>query len=673
MESPQHLQTILSFKNRPAVPIYSKAVTSKISRQLPQFSNNLLSIFGYARIAQILGIPSQKYYYELHSGQPVPYFSGTSTFEDFEVDYQHWSTPFYPLRKIPKSKSPEQDLLAIFDSFQILPTASDLKAYRKILKSSLTQTPTIISKLSTEHFKLFFDSLYRYPVHPQVNITEVLNLFETDGPNSKLQLSLTQQYLDRLGIVTFSAEDIQKYPFLDQFFWLSRFYGVPQASPEKLLDFYFRRTAQNPLTLKIVQEITEDDLIKLASSPQYLKIFLQYFLEFNEFPALSSSAWPNFGAFSENFFQESPISYFRLFYYRQFQLLPLTVQLIRSSLQKQPFSLSGSSWKFLLPILEKYSDLELASLLGVPSTEEPNRSAYCEKLAKYLSQHPAFVLIPSEAENCHNLLSISGDPFVSLSTIFIGLDQRFPETGFLCYELTDLYQSFMFNKDESGNYIFRDPQDYQRIFTETELRKISEALRRGRLGLPDLKNYADIFDEFANIAQLQTSEFYSEILKLRSFAKSSPRGSSQLMSQLFRNMFEMGMYMRQWKGPGHPYLLLAKETGTEPKVGTQEELALSEKVSEKVRERSQLLEQISKINPEIVQIFWKLPLYEKTTFGIKQQEHNLFERCSLLEKEEFCIRITSSVFAYTGAYYLKQILNEIIPGFDLGHHIQFIS
>ena len=466
--------------------------------------------------------------------------------------------------------------------------------------------------------------------------------------------------------------------------------------------------------------------------------------------------------------------------YRQWQKIYFTWQAENAKANPRSSGDNSVSWNKLSAMLDMYSDKEICELTGnqithIPykrdeiddSEEEPldvpdaeqeemifdseyifrtnivypkfpitaktNLSEYAQKqtfhtlrstLRDYLLTNTVLLLDPREArEMCINKeSSIEAIPLgeSDLPVVALGsFDKTF--TGYL---IPEIFATFNNNVNERGIMNFLRP-DYEKSFTYMELRSLKYiikydtrlALYRDEM-LPLIEKYCKLFED-QNIALSQTVTRLGEI-----YVKCSPEMQTHI-DNVFLNIFYMGAYARQWKGPGNPYPILASATGValesersqrnaDADPDGSNEIALAQRISDTY---AAYLNAINKIDAAQRNEILSLTVYKKLTgqmavpFGrdtIKtllaaftnhrpvsrgsQPVRNIIavedvgpadleassssdtddESESGLPRGALCIRIASSALIFTGAIYYLRICGKTIKDFNMNQGVDHI-
>lgn len=282
-------------------------------------------------------------------------------------------------------------------------------------------------------------------------------------------------------------------------------------------------------------------------------------------------------------------------------------------------------------------------------------------LIEWYDQHN--IKLPSVFSKCDDLDLCREDTRNILATlepiIVPCLMHGNPTDGYISLDIHDLLIRF-----KQGD--FRNPYDLKQVFDIHDLFTISNIINP--LNDEEYEEYeydedkVIEYNQFMIDYQLEKEEFNQNIKALQEL-------NSGLIKDLFIYLFEMGMYFRQWKGPGHEYPLSEEDSGLELNVGSLNELQLVKYIQDIHGKYIQTLNQLQDTNiyqslPCVRIISGKLDFAETT---IK----DIYENTIL--HDNYCIRESSIIFVITGAYYLRVIYNYIIPGYNLGIKIDEIS
>jgi hypothetical protein len=121
-----------------------------------------------------------------------------------------------------------------------------------------------------------------------------------------------------------------------------------------------------------------------------------------------------------------------------------------------------------------------------------------------------------------------------------------------------------------------------------------------------------------------------------------------------REIFKIGMYMRRWLGPGHPYPLL--------RVHTKVDYDPEPLVWEMIKGLIKMFEQMDELTREFIE---NLRTCEFNEVGVLiQLSDNFGMILKRVDSSAMCIRIASSIFVGTGYHYLRVLFREVIEGIE---------
>lgn len=601
-----------------------------------------------------LQVPSTRFYYLGTNNIIIP-FPSLMADKQTSKDLYAWihgpdrSTVVYSRERI-SSVDPEIDLISITEGKQLIGYDQDYADEFLIhLRKLYVDYPDFRMRPQRRTVEL----LLKYPVNPGADFFRALNLTHE---HDKIQA-----YLDEKGVRHFTAKDIENLSEDEIFFYLTRFYAPP---PEMGLSVYlilrkYYQMANNERSRQIVNRLPGN----MDVYNRDRRLFDFYFNMINvnpEDPLILS----NVGATNETRFYNDFYNYLKIFQ-RPKSLPPLTLNTIRQ--------LSSLSLRKLSEFLKDYSDQEIISLVGDSIDTRPNRREFIEATAEILLENQCFLLLPIEADLCNNPETINLKEFKELGYVFVGKGNI--ARGFDCYDISEVFASFEANKSADGKINFHDPLHYDRNFSMKDLQDFRDAFARGRGGfVPPATQIVKILDDYIHQMGLQSSTNYNNILVLRNWVSESSE-NKRIMSDLWNAYFRMGMYMRQWKGPGNPYPLLERETGREAELGTRLESEINENI---FKERVIFTDLMNSLPESIRKIIWSLPIYtladrqwaENVNTNIHQRYIEVIEKPT--QSTISCIRMASAPWVYTAAFYLRQTTGESISGFPLSVKIDVI-
>jgi len=607
-----------------------------------------------------LKVPSVRYYYLGPHGEQIPFPSLVAN-DDGLRDLQAWyrgsgDVPVaYAKKRIPAGQ-PFEDLYEIVAGTKI-----------KADRVGGIYTQGLINSIRDAGYngpmsKRMLDLLLSHPPNP---LGSPFGL-DTPGLLSEPSLQELQQYLDYKGVVHFRADDIINLPLAERFFYLTRFYPPPpiEPLPDYLVINRYKKQARTQPAIEILSRL-------LANLPIYRLYTSQFEAQFNAInqDPDNEAIWKSVGGTNKDRFYRDYFNYLRL-YGRPASLPQLTLNTIQS--------LYSLNMRNLTEFLKDFTDLEIVNLVGDSVDLVETRRELIEEAARILLSNQYLLLLPTEANLCRSVRGLtetvlSGVPFRELDYPFVGKGNF--ANRFLCYDIFDVLQGFESNKTQEGEYQFLDPLTGDTNLTIEDLEGFRDAFARGRGGIPPATSIVERINQYIDVMKLQTASSYNKIRQLRTWAGQGPE-NRRLLSEIWRSYFRIGMYMRQWKGPGNPYPLLKEETGTEASVGSREEGTIQFNIATEAHSFNELAD---KLPENIREIFWSLPIYSLAQNGWNEnRENTIRDRSNQMfgtkeGEREFCIRVASRPWIYTAVFYLKQILNEEVEGFPLGTQIVPIS
>ena len=216
------------------------------------------------------------------------------------------------------------------------------------------------------------------------------------------------------------------------------------------------------------------------------------------------------------------------------------------------------------------------------------------------------------------------------------------------FEVEELYNAFF--TDEDGTVEFRHPEDLSAVYSIEEIKELLNLLER----FSNHKEFPKLIDRINDIIiKHHEMDEYDEQLFER-FSEFDEIEKDYIREVLFK-IFETGMYMRRWKGPGYPYPLLSYETKTTSDV-------FMIKLSEEINKLRTL---IGDLSDDIQEFILSMRIYKYNNGHELNRSHIQFgDEWTLILKEASCIRVASAYFVGTGFHFLRVFFNETISGVD---------
>ena len=606
-------------------------------------SSDLPSSMLTPEVLQTLYVPSSRYYY----GNFIPEISQGDILQ-VRRDVSAWQNPLFPtvyIKGIKESVSPEVDFIELSEGYQIhFPQNIDMQSYKRRCNEFWTaQNFGVHFAGIIQSFPQWTD-FFKYPFHPDANVNSAGHILES--------AEQIQAYLNQRGVRHFNASNVMTMPWFDRFFMLTHFYGQPKQGDltAEIIVQKYRGQSRNNITLDLANKLKTN----IASYRMHQQNFDAFFDALNQNPDLD---------LTQHFSSNNQTRIFHDFFnYLDLLSLPTNVPVLTLNTLRQ---LHNPTPAVLYNLLSNYTDNRILELVGnYPSLlNAQTRGEFLISAGRLILDTQVFLMHPMEARACNNSETVAEETFRSLNRAFLGKGSL--ATGFDCYDVEELIQSFQANTTDDGYITFRDPLHYQNNFTVEDLQNFRKALGTTRAGLVVDPKYLEAFDRYVTQAQLQASRSYRQILELRAFP------NKEIIRNLLLHYFYTGMYFRQWAGPGHPYPIVRGETGREERVGSATEITIATNVTQ---EKEQVLHYLSQLPPNLQRLFWDLPSVEFRNGQVVEIGRTIgYWWHKVIEQGTYCIRMASGPWTFTGGYYLKQILNENIPGFDLTQGLDFIS
>lgn len=321
--------------------------------------------------------------------------------------------------------------------------------------------------------------------------------------------------------------------------------------------------------------------------------------------------------------------------------------------------------------LKTYRDDQLLEIFKV-KIAYTNRLDFILYLSMLADQKLFFIPLCINIKHCINQQTISTFDDVSDPNVFIvaygTLDKYF------CYTIEDFLSTFKVYAVNGTNreyFMFRKPENLQASFHRQDITYLLLLLSSC------YQEFSSVKDLIRKVTRLMvdglnktTQEVSEELLCLEAFGVLLDSTSLNLKDEVRKvlyQLFYIGMYMRQWKGPDHPYPVEEKDT-VEATLDNQTTvvpdqldklLALLEEVSSDVRTFIRSLVVFNYFNDPEEDIV--APILQYLTIN------QLLEQVSSSkEKDRLCIRVASKYIVSTAYYYLDLLLNEKIPNLAIG-------
>jgi hypothetical protein len=315
------------------------------------------------------------------------------------------------------------------------------------------------------------------------------------------------------------------------------------------------------------------------------------------------------------------------------------------------------------PYLKQFTDEEILSSTGA-YVNYASRQDLIANLSALRARDNFFIPL---SRNCRNaqtqLFSDTADP--TLFIIAFGTLTRY-----WGYEIDELMSSFTYNESidtrraNRGDFIFRHPEDPRVAFTVAQIDQLHQLLLPWSTQ-PLVPPLISRINEGLMEARQKTD--YDRQL-IRDFRRIVKEQQPIVRDYLF-GLFQAGMYMRRWEGPGHPYPQKSNQTENvkvSPDANTLKALQQVHRIIDQFDPTTKRLIYGEYVNRSD-QITGGLRIVEYFGPQPEQSRGCISDLMYQVIRSDFCIRMASSKFVGTGAYYLRLLFNETIPNFDPTH------
>lgn len=295
---------------------------------------------------------------------------------------------------------------------------------------------------------------------------------------------------------------------------------------------------------------------------------------------------------------------------------------------------------------EKLTDLEIFDTIGVyvPYT---NRHELIDNITSCVSTPRFMVPCQRSYERSKNKTTIMMSDITDTSVFMVCYGTAL---GYYTYELEDLLLSF--RRDEETHIMsFKHPENQSLRFSIKDIEGLVELLKC----YPPNNEINTLIERIDEVFINERETINHDIIASRELDTFN-NSDSILVKDFLRHIFYIGMYMRRWKGPGHPYPLAESDTidkKIDPNLKVNQELFIGREILDKMSNKARTF-------------CMNLKLCQYSRTGTIDLNGNVFrnEWIGVLEGEN-CIRMASSRFIGTGLHYLRALYRENISGVDV--------
>lgn len=216
---------------------------------------------------------------------------------------------------------------------------------------------------------------------------------------------------------------------------------------------------------------------------------------------------------------------------------------------------------------------------------------------------------------------------------------------YTCVDKADMMGSFQ--EIQSGNqrlFFFRNVTQPTRYHEIRQIEQLLILLRRFPEGNQDL---IDVITRGLNTIRTMAEGDFDLIIQFNSL----PESDRSLIQNYLETMFNAGMYMRQWGGPGTPYPLRENQTGRTNS---------SSPFANVTVQLNTMRDLYNRMTPQAQQFINTLPAYDVSN----RAPYSFVNEFDRVYSGTQCIRLASSVFVGTSYKYQRLLLNSA-PNIDI--------
>lgn len=251
---------------------------------------------------------------------------------------------------------------------------------------------------------------------------------------------------------------------------------------------------------------------------------------------------------------------------------------------------------------------------------------------------------PSKELSVNKSTTISETEFDETDQFFLAYGKI---GGYYTYEITELIGAF--HRNEGGVINFRRPQNTTLTFTLEEVKGLDKLLK--------CFNPSPNITELLSRIALGISEFEerttTDALFVTEFGRFSD-SDKQHIRKFLHDIFYIGMYMRRWKGPPHPYPTKQEDTLVKEDP--------NDFVTELLKTTKYYLDGISKA---VLSFCMRLKVCEYQNNHIECGNKEFITEWRDVLNAKRCIRQASTMYIGTAYHYLVVLFHERIPNLDV--------
>lgn len=303
-----------------------------------------------------------------------------------------------------------------------------------------------------------------------------------------------------------------------------------------------------------------------------------------------------------------------------------------------------------LDYLNKLKDQEIMDLMGVYVSYNSRRELVDGMLALF-DHHDRFMYpIQRSTARSINATTFMGDPITDTNLFMVCYGKPLSYTT---YEVDELYNAF--SPDDIGNIEFRDPWGKARIgnpgaFADDDIQRLMKLLEC----FPATPEITQLLQRLTQGLSQRAQYIEGDATAKAAFNRLHP-DEKMAFKEFLMNIFTCGMYMRRWKGPGHPYPIKERETNIKALPDVE--------VSELLTKHEEYLKVASNSVKSLYRMLAICTYKKDGNIDVGFSKFDSLWNGVRTNKE--CIRMASIRFVGTGYHYLQVLCGVTIPGLEV--------
>jgi hypothetical protein len=325
---------------------------------------------------------------------------------------------------------------------------------------------------------------------------------------------------------------------------------------------------------------------------------------------------------------------------------------------KDLFSKKRDKTKISLNTLEYFSDGEIMAFCQAFLQYNTRETLINNAKRFHSSKSMFFIPIPKKRGSSKNKSTyVVQNDINDLSVFLIAYGN---DESFVCFDIDDLLTAFIIKSKTEGSddkMLFRKPNQHMFVFSNYEIKTLLNLLKSFQkfyhITIPDADELIEKMEQGLEMNKLIVD---TDKRLLQSFNMFNHKEKAMIKQFLYK-VFECGMYMRRWKGPGNDFPFFEFETRNST-VDPLDKSAIA------LAELDQIM---SAIKPSVLQFclaLQTLNVFQSMTERTMETFKDIFDKTV---RELSCIRVNSTIFVGTTYYYYNLFWNENIPNFSIKH------